>query len=157
MKRYLVAASAACLMLTLTAGAFAADGWSMPNLNPFAKKYPGPAKARASDSGWKMPSLWPKSNTAARSPAAGPSTWQKMTNSTKSAMSKTADFLNPFDDANDLKATDPSPTGYNKQITQSPDKKQTDAKQASWWGGEAEQPKRAQTVNDFLSQPKPEF
>jgi hypothetical protein len=138
----------------------AAEGWSLPNLNPFAKKKSGPYTTRTSDrSGWKLPSLWPK---AKRTTTSGPSTWQKMTTSTKTAAAKTADFLNPFDDANDAQPA-PSPTGYGSPFSTASAPKQSEGSGSmvpQWlWGGGAKEegPKRPKTVNEFLSQPKPEF
>ena len=166
-----------CMLLVVAVGfvvagsvgpAGAADGWSMPTLNPFAKKKPaGPVKARTSDASWKMPSLWPKSLTttttvrpAPKAPA-GPTTWQKMTSSTKSAVSKTADFLNPFNDATDNEPA-PSPTGSNTAFSQAMNKKTPADDNSSsvpdWlWGGSEKEAQRPKTVNEFLAQPKPQF
>lgn len=136
----------------------------MPNLNPFAKKGRSRASASVSDaptSGWKWPKLWPSSapsmpggSRSART--SGPSTWQKMTSGTKNAMSKTADVLNPFDDADDDKQ--PQITGSNSVFSQASKNKKSKAKSflPSWpWGGEEDQEPR--TVNEFLGQSRPDF
>src|SRR5262245_45692854 len=106
MKTKLSLALTVCVMcLVLSALAQGEEGgWKMPNLNPFSRKGAPPTAARISDQdeGWKMPKLWPTSGakkTAAKTKS--PSTWQKMTTGTKSFMAKTADALNPFDDAQD--------------------------------------------------------
>jgi hypothetical protein len=145
--------------LVAASAVHAAEGWKMPNMNPFAKKSSPPTSARVSDSGggWKMPKLWPSSGKpAARK---GPSTWQKMTSGTKSMMSKTADVLNPFDDEND----NPPPveiTGSNTYFSQAANRKQAEKKSStflpSWWSGEEEEQK-PKTVSDFLALPRPGF
>jgi hypothetical protein len=146
-------------LLAIPALAPAADGWKMPNLNPFAKKAGPPTSARVSDSsGWSMPKLWPstkKTTTAKR----GPTMWQKMSSGTKSMLNKTADFLNPFDDAEDAPA-EPKITGSNSYFSQVANRKQPEKKSStflpSWLSGEPEQEK-PRTVQDFLRQDRPEW
>ncbi|HUE71519.1 MAG TPA: hypothetical protein VMP01_11600 [Pirellulaceae bacterium] len=131
-----------------------AEGWKMPNLNPLARKDSHPANLRLADhdekSTWwkpKLPSL-PASRSRARSQ---PSTWSKMTRGTKAAWAKTTDALNPFDDENDKpKAV----TGYNTHFTQASTRKRQE-KKSSWWPWSAEEPKRPQTVQDWMSQEMP--
>lgn len=157
MKSPIIAFVLVCL-LAIPALAPAADGWKMPNLNPFAKKAGPPTSTRVSDSsGWSMPNLWPssKKTTAKR----GPTTWQKMSSGTKSMMNKTADFLNPFDDAND----DPGPTqitGSNAHFSQVANRKQPEKKSStflpSWLSGQEEE-KEINTVHDFLNLDRPGF
>jgi hypothetical protein len=156
-----------CSLVAFPALATAADGgWQMPN--PFAKKASPPTSRRVSDSsgsGWKMPSLWPAKKTttsAARKPAQ-PSTWQKMTTSTKQFWSTTADTINPFNDADDKPQQPISVTGTNTYFSQAANRKTTKTKSKSflpsWRSGEEETPARENTggVNDFLSQPRPGF
>lgn len=161
---YVVAAFSWMMLLIVPALAVAEEGgWSMPNLNPFAKKGRSRASASVSDaptSGWKWPKLWPSSapkmpgmSRSARS--SEPSTWQKMTTGTKNAMSKTADMLNPFDNADDNKQA--PITGSNSVFSQASKNKKSKAKSflPSWsWGGEEE---KDETVNQFLARPKPDF
>lgn len=152
--------------------ASAAGGWGLPNLNPFAKKSGPPTSARVSDqsqSGWGLPKMWPSSKTTTtttgRGPvarkAAGPSTWQKMTTSTKRAWTKTADVLNPFDDASQQQS-EPSVTGSNAYFSQvanrksSPKKKEPSSVIPAWWSGE-EASSEPKSVGEFLSQPRPGF
>ena len=147
--------------------ASADDGWQMPNLNPFAKKGGPPTSARVSDSSggaWKMPSLMPKSKpaTAARRPAQ-PSAWQKMTTSTKQFWSTTADTLNPFNDANDKPQQPISATGSGSYFSQTSNRKTPKAKSnsflPSWPSSETkpEEPAEPNSVNSFLSLPRPGF
>jgi hypothetical protein len=156
-----------CSLVAFPALASAADGgWQMPN--PFAKKAGPPTSRRVSDSsgsGWKMPSLWPdnKTTTAAARKPAQPSTWQKMTTSTKKFWSTTADTLNPFNDADDKPQQPISVTGTNTYFSQAANGKTTKAKSKSflpsWQSGEEEAPVREKSgdVNSFLSQPRPGF
>ena len=162
MKRWLLNSLVLGFVVSVFAASCpAADGWSLPSLNPFAKKSAAAPKTRPSESGWKLPSLWPK--TAPQTTSSKPSTWQKMTNSTKSAAAKTADFLNPFDDAGDAKPA-ASPTGYGSPFSTASSQKKADDNGSivpQWlWGSSSAKPeetKRPKTVNEFLSQPKPEF
>jgi hypothetical protein len=157
MKTFVFALAPFCLLVLVTT-TVAADGWKMPNLNPFAKKSATPTSARVSDSsGWSMPKLWPsskKTTTVKR----GPSTWQKVSSGTKSMMNKTADFLNPFDDAEDN--PEPQITGSNSYFSQVANRKQEEKKPStflpSWWSGEEEEQK-PRTVQDFLRQERPQF
>jgi hypothetical protein len=144
----------------------AEGGWKMPSLNPFKKSGP-PTSARVSDdsSGIKMPKLWPSTGKTIVKKPAGPSTWQKFKSGSKSVWNKTADALNPFDDANDK----PEPievTGSNSFVNQVANRKQPASGKPgekkpstflpSWWTSEDEEPK-TRTVQDFLKQPRPGF
>jgi hypothetical protein len=142
------------------------EGFGLPNLNPFAEKSGPPVSSSVSDaptSGWKMPKL-PNpfaglATKSSRSKPAGPSGWQKMTTSTKTFFSKTADVLNPFDDAND-KQQEIAPSGSKSIFSRTSAKKEESKgffSLPSWsWGGE-EEPKKPKTVQDFLAQPRPDF
>lgn len=142
----------------------AAEGWQMPNLNPFAKKAGPPTSARVSDAGdgWKMPSFAPKakkkSTMAGKRPQ--PTTWQKMTTGSKKFWSQTADTLNPFNDAKDNRPM-PSVTGTNSYFSQASSRKSNTQKSntflPSFWSSEKESPKRSNDVNNFLSQPRPGY
>ena len=137
-------------------------GWKMPNLNPFSRKGAPPTSAHISDdSAWKLPNLLPtssqKKTAATKSTASkttGPSTLQKMTTGTKTMLAKTADALNPFDDANDKQPV--RVTGSKNAARQAAAKKK--AASSSWfpslWSTEEE--KRPKTVNDFLRQERPQ-
>jgi hypothetical protein len=149
------------MALVVASPALADGGWSMPSLNPFAKKGGPPTSSRVSDrgGGWKVPQMWPSSGKTIVKKPAGPSTWQKMRSGTKSLVSKTADFLNPFDDAAAKKESDVQITGSNSYFSQAANGKAAEQKSSftpSWWGGgeEEEEPK---TVTDFLALPRPGF
>jgi hypothetical protein len=145
----------------------AADGgWQMPSLNPFAKKGRPPTSVRVSDSSssWKMPSFLtggtkksaPVKNTAKKSNQ--PTTWQKMSTSTKKFWSQTADTLNPFNDADDNKPP-PSVTGTNTYFSQASNAKSKQQKSStflpSWFSAEKEE--KPKTVNEFLGRPRPGY
>lgn len=133
-------------------------GWKLPNLNPFSRQGKPPTSARVRDSGdaWKLPKLWPPA-TAVKPNAKQPGAWQRMTSGTRSFFSKTADALNPFDDANDQKQPVRA-TGSNSAFRRASVKKEEKGGSllpASWWGGEEK--KEPRTVQDFLAQPRPSF
>jgi hypothetical protein len=139
-------------------------GWQLPNLNPFAQKGKPPTSSRAAgkkNSPWQWPKLWPTQTTTAKAKSKHPSAVQKMTNGTKQLFSKTADALNPWDDATDQQAPPARPTGLNTPFSQASAKKSSDSPSntsliPSWpWGGKGEpKDERPKTVNDFLSQPR---
>lgn len=130
------------------------SGWKLPNLNPFAAKKPAPTSKN--NSGWSMPSLWPKSTSKKSSQ---PSTWSKMQSGTKQFFSKTADVLNPFDDAKDPPKSSGSSSGMWNPFQSASNSSGTPAKKSSWsWGAaEEEKPSGPRTVNEFLAQPKPAY
>ena len=149
----------ATLLVALAApAALAEGGWS---LNPFAKKSGPPTSTRVSDTtgGWKMPQMWPSTGKTIVKKPAGPTAWQKIKGGTKSFMSKTADFLNPFDDAAE-KEPELQITGSNSYFSQAANGKPAEKKASSfvpsWWSG-GEEKKDVKTVQDFLSLPRPGF
>lgn len=152
----IIVALAAPLALPLAARS-EEGGWKLPNLNPFSRPAGPPTSARTSSgSGLKMPSLWTKSGSKTAAKPKGPSTWQKMTNGTKSVVSKTADALNPFDDANDKVQQPTLVTGSKNKFRQASAQKKSESGSLwpSWLGGGQEEPARPKTVNDFLNQPR---
>ncbi len=103
-----------CLLLASgTSNAW--EGFKFPNLNPFAKKKTT-TKIRLSDSDKKssmLPSL-PKINLMPKDYLGiGPSI-KKVSNGTKSAVTKTADFLNPFNEKKTMPPAAPSITGSQR-------------------------------------------
>jgi hypothetical protein len=165
--------SIASVVVLVTASAFAAaddGGWKLPNLNPFTQKGKPPTSSRAAskkNSAWQWPKLWSTQTTTAKTKSKQPSAVQKMTNGTKQLFSKTADALNPWDDAADKQAAPTAPTGLNTRFSQASAKKSTDSPSntsliPSWpWGDKAKAKSdsnandgRPKTVNDFLSQPR---
>ena len=134
-------------------------GWKLPNLNPFASKGQPPTASRASKSGgagWRMPKLLP--STSAKRPTGQPTALQKMTSGTKQFFSKTADALNPWDDANDAQPQRASGSHSAFSRATSKKKKESDSGgsgllPASWWSSEEDT--KDKTVNDFLSRPRP--
>ncbi len=152
----------ALLSLTCVApAALAEGGWSMPNLNPFAKKSGPPTSTRVSDqgSGLKLPKMWPTSGKTIVKKPAGPSTWQKFKGGTKSLMTKTADVLNPFDDAAE-REPEPKITGSNSFFSQTANGKSAQKKSSfvpSWWSGDEEEEQEPKTVTDFLALPRPGY
>jgi hypothetical protein len=156
--RWLVALSVCVAISALASGdEGSGGGWKLPNLNPFARPAGPPTSSRVkSGSGFKMPGVLPGASSAKASAAKskGPSAWQKMTSGAKSMAAKTADALNPFDDAQDNQPV--RVTGSKNAMRQASAKK--DAQSGSWlpslWSSK-EEPK-PKSVNDFLSRPRPQ-
>ena len=141
------------------------SGWKMPNLNPFSGNAKPPTSARVSDaptSGWKMPkvpSLLPQSGAKPKKRSNQATGLSRMTSGTRGFFNKTADALTPWD--NKKPAATPNITGSNTAFTrgnrakaESKDTKSGSIMPASWWG--SEKPAQPKTVNDFLSQPRPQ-
>lgn len=156
-------ALAAGLLLSSSASLLAADGWGMPNLNPFAKKSKLPTSASVSDqgrsSGFSLLPKWPGSKSSKPTAARGPSTWTRVTTGTKSLVSKTTDALTPWDNDKKTAAKPQGPTGSFNPFTSASSKKQDNEKKSflpSWTMGE-DKPKQPTTVNEWLAQPKPEI
>jgi hypothetical protein len=160
MKRILSLFLLAVLLVAPTLQGEESSGWKLPN--PFSKARPPVSRRAASPaSGWHWPRLWPASPPS-QARTNQPSVWQKVTKGTQQMMSKTADVLNPWDDAEP--APPPKMTGSGSIFSQTATKKakkKEEAKSSSilpaWFSGQPEQDKRPKTVNDFLAQPRPDF
>lgn len=118
----------AMLLLYAGVGLKAEEGWSMSKLNPFSKTSSA-AKAKPAK---------------AAKPAAQPSTLSKMSNGTKSFFAKTKQTLTPKKSA-------------KSQTTAVSSGNSTGAKKSgfSLWPKKKEEPKKVQTVPEFLNQPRP--
>src|SRR5687767_9361614 len=149
-----VALLAALCLTFVTSSACAEGGWKMPSLNPFKKAGP-PTSARVSDgsSSFKMPRLWPATGKTIVKKPSGPTTWQKFKSGTKSVWNKTADVLNPFDDANDNQEEPVQVTGSNSYFSQAANRREPEKKPStflpSWWSG-GEEEEKPKTVGQFL-------
>ena len=131
------------------------NGWHMPKLNPFTASGKSSNRTGAPPmSGWHMPKLWPSTSANNRQPQ--PSTLYKMSTGTQKALSKTADALTPWD--NKKPSPPPKITGSNSIFThQGQPKKEPKSSgilPASWWTTESKA-KEPDSVNAFLSQPRP--
>ena len=141
------------------------SGWRMPNLNPFAGKSGAPANnggrstaAKVLDPFGLIPGTGGRTSTASfgQQPQQ-PTTWQKMTNGTKKMASQTADFLNPFDDAQPQTRQE-SITGSNSSFSQQANRRKPLQEKKSWlpgWGAPRAEEKPS-SVNGFLAQPRPQ-
>lgn len=126
----------------LVAATAQAEGWTMPNLNPFSSNKAAklPADPKYKSSSW-LPSWKSK-------PSSGPSVWQKtmampgdMVRGTTNTMNK----LNPF------KTTSKTTTSHHYM---SGNTKPAESK--SWMWKEEEKPQRPQTVSDWIALPRAE-
>ena len=159
---------AACI---LTARAAFADGWGLPNLNPFKKEerevspYVPPTRdwsaAEAEEpptSGLKFPKFKLPTMGRARKPSNEPTAMQRVTRGTKNFLSKTADVLTPWDNGKE-----PLPsaraTGVRRTYNGSPSAARTEKKSSffSSWFSNDEEPEAPRTVNGFLGQPRPKY
>lgn len=139
-----------CAVLCLTLSASADDGWSMPNLNPFASKPKSSTPTRKiseskSSSGWSL-------NPFAKKPS---STSSKSASSRRksepSLLTKTWEAVTPWDDH---PAKKPAP------LTNTKSSKSSKSKEKGWFDsmfGPEEEPRKPRTVNEWLDQEKPGF
>jgi len=108
---------------------------------------------------WRLPKMERPSWSRAQ-PATGPSTWEKLSQGTKSMFTKTRDTLMPW------AAPEPPPvrrnvTGARARVASSDSRREADDKPfysslIPGRGNEEESP-RLETTNDFLSLPRPQF
>jgi hypothetical protein len=123
-----------------------AEGWKMPDLNPFNNNEA--VKQPATQKSW-LPSFTKKAPAANNSP----SVWKKvqgapasMARGTKNALNS----VNPFKkDETTVTKSNPYPTGLHENKP---------AEKKSWFGMGAAQPDKGPptTVSDWMSQPRPE-
>jgi hypothetical protein len=96
---------------------------------------------------WSLPNLNPFRATESKR-SNQPSAWTKMSRNTKNFFSRTYDVLTPWDTdaekARDRKSTRNSSKSNNQEKSLF----------SSWWSAE-EEPKRPQTVSEWLKQPRP--
>jgi hypothetical protein len=131
----------ATLLLLGTPTAALAEGWGLPNLNPFAAKSKKPASNFASQ----------------RKPQ--PSTWQKLSKGTASTWNKTTSALTPWKTET---TGQPRVTGNGARMASKPAKSKTSqASGATWykphtWFSSEEKPATRQpgSVPDFIGQPR---
>ena len=132
----------------------------LSKLNPFDNNDAPAKSSRASDdeSGFHFPKLpTPKMPDWGSKPASRPSkpsAWTRMTTGTKSFFSKTADALNPFDDADD-KPKSSTRSASRSTTRQKP--KQESGGFFSWFGSKEPEEQPLDTVNDFLALPRPSY
>jgi hypothetical protein len=138
-----------CLVLLIVAGpaiqaSALAEGWGLPSWKANA------SKNKASEGNWSVSGKKPSSSNFASSTRKQPSTWQKMTSGTSTAMKKTTSALTPWKSkpapptrmtgARPAKKTAPTSTWYNPTT----------------WFAEETKPasKPAGSVSEFLNQPR---
>jgi hypothetical protein len=139
------------LVMVLAVPAFVwAEGWSMPNLNPFSS-----SKSKK-DTSWKWPGQQPagKSSFASqRSPQ--PTTWQKLSQGTANTWNKTSATINPWH----KETTAPTRNTATRRPSNLPGKQPppTTWYNPTTWFGE-KKPERGShapgSVSEFLNQPR---
>ena len=144
MSRRIVSALTLVLVLA-TAVSAQAEGWGMPNLNPFSSGTKKTPSYRVNDgkSGSWLPS-WGRP-----APRSGPTTWQKVKAAPGSMMNKTKETLAPL---NPWKAT-PKKTG---SFMGTKKKDETTGIWPTWMTVEEKQEAGGPvSVSDWLNAPKP--
>ena len=111
----------------------------------FALSLPVAAQAE-----WYNPLSWVSSSSSSKKKSKEPSTLQKINSGTKDFFYKSADFLNPFDDADDNKKK--KRYGYRSRSS----KQEETSWLGSWFAPEPE-PGPPETVSDFLDLPRAKF
>ena len=122
----------------------AADGWKLPNLNPFQKSSSKRTHASVSDhSKWNvLPKLsLPKWPTTKSTYHHKPSTLDKLNRETKMLWYKTKGVLMPW-------SKSPSKSSYSRSRTH---KSSKPSFLSSMFGTKKAEPKRPRTVSDFLA------
>ncbi|GIW93750.1 MAG: hypothetical protein KatS3mg110_1791 [Pirellulaceae bacterium] len=155
-------AAAILIVTTLTPILGAEDGWGWSFWNPFKSDKPPSKKVTASVTDepkssfhlpklpslpkLSIPSMTSRSSTARRPAPSGPSTWEKMTQGTKSFFSKAYDALTPWDDH---KAAPPKPPTHPSSSSKA------SKGASSWWPwGKKSSSQGPKTVNEFIAQPR---
>ena len=134
---------------TLAGSGLAADGWNLLAWNPFDRDIEEPrASARVTDTGASIGASRAAARPVARR-AQDPSVWTKMNRGTKSFFAKTKDAINPWDD--EPQRSRSTGTRYRSRSHQD-DRNQSFL--GSLFNPEPE-PKRIETVKDWLDQPRP--
>ncbi len=156
MKRARFALPVMCVVLFVGLNTLRADdGFSLPNLNPFAPKKAASnsVTTRVSDEPARAPKKAPRDPNA-------PSTWDKMTTGTKNFFTKTGDVLMPWKKPATPSTQRVRPTGTRNTYSGSSMSKRPETKKKSLfssWFGSKEEPKQPEDVNEFLAQPRPGF
>lgn len=125
-----------------------AEGWGMPNLNPFA------SKSKSSSNSW-FPSGKKTNSSFASRTTKQPSTWQKMSKSTANAWNKTTSAMNPWKEE---KKVSTKITGARRPASAPKTaSKSTWYNPTSWFAKEEQAPvgnRPAESVSEFLNQPR---
>ena len=159
-SRYRLLASGLVLSMVVTASA-AEPGWKLPNLNFFSKKNSDTSTNRHThkkSTGLAFPkiNLWPSQRRATGSRSGQPSTWSRLNRGTKTFFKKTKEALAaPWIAASEKSKSSHrnSARRHSSVSRKHPEKKKSFF--ASWF--QEEEPKKPQTITDFLNQPRPGF
>ena len=148
MKHFAFAIFFVLAWIAVAGSGLAADGWNLLAWNPFDREGEPPrASARVTDAGASIGASRAAARPAARR-TEDPSVWTKMNRGTKSFFAKTKDALNPWDDESQRsRATGPR---YSSRSYEDEDQSFL----GSLFNPEPE-PKRIETVKDWLDQPRP--
>jgi hypothetical protein len=136
-------------MLVCTSAPAMAEGWSWSSLNPFST---GEAKSKTSQSSSWLGGKSLKSTKSKKSGTDKPSLLARMGSGTKNAWNRTKEALSVEDD-------EPKQEGrHYSWDNPSPYRRTKKKEESSWWSNwwRREEPHPSKTVQDFLSQERPE-
>lgn len=154
MKSLAVPILVACLCIAVAASTAPADGFQWNDLNPFSKS----EKTNAGYKRFREPkkNILPSVNLMPKKNSNGNGTLKKASRNTQKFFAKTADFLNPFNDGNDLPSRQPV-TGSRR--TYSGSSSYSSSKEKSEKGNffanlfpKKEEAKQPGTVQEFIAQ-----
>jgi hypothetical protein len=134
-KRAILVVVMVCATLALAAPA-SAEGWKLPNLNPFSK-----TSSKGTQTTRARPAVSP-------SRAAEPSFLEKVNTGTKEFFTKTGDFLMPW------KKSDKKPSASRTTTAARPAGKKSIF---PWAGDKKETEPEPQSLTDWLAQPKEKY
>jgi hypothetical protein len=138
--------------------------WKLPKLNPFSKKGSGRATARIADESpgrFSLPklslpkvNLWPKRSAAPARKSGGPSALTKLNRSSKQLLAKTKRAVTPWTWSSDRKK---KPTSSSARVARARGDAPTGSRQPFYSGlfARKPEPKKIESVNDWLALPRP--
>lgn len=160
MKNLKVPIFVACLCVVVAVSSSPAEGFRLPNLNPFAKKKQTTPNRRFREP--KSKSILPRISLFPKRESNKPSPLQKINSGTKTFFVKTVDFLTPWDNKDDMPPSSPSFGGSRgfrdggaRFTRNEPAPKKNFLARLVPWG--SDEPEPINDVNDFLSQPRMQY
>jgi hypothetical protein len=161
MKNLKVPIFVACLCVIVAVSSSPAEGFRLSDLNPFAKKTQTTPNRRFREP--KSRSILPRISLFPKSSSNKPSTLQRINTGTKNFLVGAADFLNPFNDGDDMPPASPTVGGSRgfRDGGATFSRRDSEPKKPSFLARlnpfAPEEPEPINDVNDFLSQPRMQY